>query len=138
MDSRWRWAPPNCDRQVWWVTWAWNPLPRYHQLISEQGTDSDVDWHDVASSLENRNNKDCRKRWVYTLAPSINKGCWNQQEDALLMKGIQMHGFQFVPLWSCALNSYSSLPLLERVLLTSQPRWVFVSRVVGTRQPDRR
>ena len=55
------------------------------------------------------------------------------------MKGIQMHGFQFVPLWSCALNSsQSSLPLLEGFELTRQLRWVLVSRVIGTRQPDRR
>lgn len=31
-----------------------------------------------------------------------------------------------------------AISFLERVSLTRQPRWVLVSRVVGTRQPDRR
>ena len=29
--------------------------------------DEDISWHKVASRVPGRNNKDCRKRWVYTL-----------------------------------------------------------------------
>ncbi|KAK2867932.1 hypothetical protein FQN49_003331 [Arthroderma sp. PD_2] len=68
----------------------------------------DINWHRIASNIPDRNNKDCRKRWVYILAPSLNKGAWNKAEDEKLLQGIQKHGF----------------------------RWALVSQVVGSRQPD--
>ncbi|DAA78965.1 TPA_exp: Uncharacterized protein A8136_2750 [Trichophyton benhamiae CBS 112371] len=68
----------------------------------------DINWHRIASNIPDRNNKDCRKRWVYILAPSLNKGAWNKTEDEKLLQGIQKHGF----------------------------RWALVSQVVGSRQPD--
>ncbi|KAI9863714.1 MAG: hypothetical protein M1813_003737 [Trichoglossum hirsutum] len=75
---------------------------------SETGDDATIDWHDVASCIEGRNNKDCRKRWIYSLEPSINKGSWDREEDALLIQGVRLHG----------------------------TRWALVSQVVGSRQPD--
>ncbi|KAK2750650.1 hypothetical protein FQN57_002721 [Myotisia sp. PD_48] len=68
----------------------------------------DINWHRIASNIPDRNNKDCRKRWVYILAPTLNKGAWNKTEDGKLLQGIQKHGF----------------------------RWALVSQVVGSRQPD--
>ncbi|EFE36153.1 uncharacterized protein ARB_05091 [Trichophyton benhamiae CBS 112371] len=54
----------------------------------------DINWHRIASNIPDRNNKDCRKRWVYILAPSLNKGAWNKTEDEKLLQGIQKHGFR--------------------------------------------
>jgi hypothetical protein len=62
-------------------------------LTSTEEGDSVV-WHEVASNFTDRNNKDCRKRWVYTLAPSIKKGAWDDAEDSLLLRGIKEHGYK--------------------------------------------
>lgn len=53
---------------------------------------SDVDWHQVASSLPGRNNKDCRKRWHYKIAYNITKGPWTREEDEKLMRAVREHG----------------------------------------------
>src|SRR4051812_42264223 len=68
-----------------------------------------INWLQVATRLSARNNKDCRKRWVYTLAPTVKKGAWDEQEDNALREGTRIHG----------------------------TKWSEVARVVGTRQPDR-
>lgn len=51
-----------------------------------------TNWNDVALKLEGRSNKDCRKRWVYSLAPLIKKGHWDETEDVLLREGVRLHG----------------------------------------------
>lgn len=58
--------------------------------------DKDINWHTVAAHVPRRNNKDCRKRWVYTLLPSSNKGSWNGEEDVRLIKGVETHKFRSV------------------------------------------
>jgi hypothetical protein len=63
---------------------------------SKTGEDASIDWHDVASCIEGRNNKDCRKRWIYSLEPSINKGPWDKEEDELLIQGVRLHGSRLV------------------------------------------
>lgn len=55
-----------------------------------------INWNEIANHLDGRNNKDCRKRWVYSSAPSISKGPWDNTEDALLREGVQLHGTRFV------------------------------------------
>lgn len=89
--------------------------------------DEQIGWHDVASNFTDRNNKDCRKRWVYTLAPSIKKGAWDESEDALLLKGIEHHGYKYI-------FAYAES---KRALLIFY-RWALVSQIVGSRQPDRK
>jgi len=70
--------------------------------------EEDINWHSVAQNTPGRNNKDCRKRWVYFLAQSSKKGSWSSEEDGKLTEGVKKHGY----------------------------RWVLVSQVVGSRQPD--
>ena len=53
-----------------------------------------VDWQEVASRLEGRNNKDCRKRYVYSLAPSIRKGPWSEYEDEALRAAVRRVGIR--------------------------------------------
>lgn len=55
-----------------------------------------INWIEVASFLHGRNNKDCRKRWVYSLSPSIRKGTWTKQEDSLLREGVHRYGTRLV------------------------------------------
>ena len=83
---------------------------------------------EVAARLEGRNNKDCRKRWAYSLAPSIKKGPWDEYEDAALRQGVRQCGTRYVR-WTCL------GPDLE---LIDTARWSEVARYVGTRQADRK
>ncbi|KAF2135278.1 uncharacterized protein K452DRAFT_293346 [Aplosporella prunicola CBS 121167] len=67
-----------------------------------------VSWLDVASQVPGRNNKECRKRWVYQLSVPSRKGTWDAAEDERLREAIQQHGL----------------------------RWASVAQHVATRQPD--
>lgn len=58
--------------------------------------EAQINWLDIASQLDGRSNKDCRKRWVYSLSPSIKKGSWEEWEDAALREGIRLHGTRYV------------------------------------------
>ncbi|AEO65561.1 uncharacterized protein THITE_2045382, partial [Thermothielavioides terrestris NRRL 8126] len=71
----------------------------------EQGT---ISWHRVASHLPGRTNKDCRKRWHFTLANTIRKGTWMRDEDERLVKAVEVYG----------------------------TRWSKVAQAVGTRNGD--
>lgn len=63
--------------------------------ISLISTENDkVDWRVIASYLPGRNNKDCRKRWHYQVAASMNLGTWSPAEAELLKAGIHRYGKQ--------------------------------------------
>ncbi|KAG2761942.1 hypothetical protein PC129_g15720 [Phytophthora cactorum] len=49
-------------------------------------------WAIVASFLPGRTAKQCRDRWCNQLDPSINRGAWSAQEDALLVTQQQLLG----------------------------------------------
>lgn len=55
-----------------------------------------INWQAVASQIEGRNNKECRKHWLYVLIPCINKGKWAKAEDALLQQGVERYGTKSV------------------------------------------
>lgn len=40
--------------------------------------------------------KDCRKRWLHSLDPSLRKGRWTSQEDEILLSAYARLG----PLWN--------------------------------------
>ncbi|EHK97191.1 putative Myb-like protein A [Glarea lozoyensis 74030] len=79
-----------------------------NEVAREVADPTQINWLQVATRLSARNNKDCRKRWVYTLAPTVKKGAWDEQEDNALREGTRIYG----------------------------TKWSEVARVVGTRQPD--
>jgi hypothetical protein len=58
---------------------------------SEAAAEDSVNWHDIAAQVPGRSNKDCRKRWVYALAPNITKGSWEPDEDDRLRAGVRLH-----------------------------------------------
>ncbi|KAH6630597.1 Homeodomain-like protein, partial [Chaetomium sp. MPI-SDFR-AT-0129] len=51
-----------------------------------------VSWHRVATHIPGRNNKDCRKRWHYSIANSIRKGTWMKEEDEKLREAVGLYG----------------------------------------------
>ncbi|KAG6354220.1 hypothetical protein INS49_004824 [Diaporthe citri] len=67
-----------------------------------------INWMEIALHFTNRSNKDCRKRWVYALCPSIKKGTWEEGEDSALRDAVRLFG----------------------------TKWSDVSRHVGSRQAD--
>ncbi|KAM5363530.1 hypothetical protein ACJZ2D_011973 [Fusarium nematophilum] len=52
-------------------------------------------WKDIATGLQGRTAKDCRKRWFHSLDPSLRKGRWTAQEDELLLSAYARLG----PAW---------------------------------------
>ncbi|OQD95992.1 hypothetical protein PENVUL_c099G03252, partial [Penicillium vulpinum] len=76
--------------------------------VLDQADEETIDWHRVAAQLPGRTNKDSRKRWVYSLFPTLNKGTWTERENDLLQEGVRIHG----------------------------TRWSLIARVVQTRNPD--
>ncbi|KAH6628169.1 hypothetical protein F5144DRAFT_604365 [Chaetomium tenue] len=70
-------------RQVW--------TPDEDRLLSE-AKDGPISWHKVACHLPGRNNKDCRKRWHYSIANTIRKGTWMREEDERLREAVELYG----------------------------------------------
>ncbi|KAF8995777.1 Homeodomain-like protein [Cyathus striatus] len=64
-------------------------------------------WLEVSRHIPGRSNKDCRKRWYNKMSsPLASKGSWSREEDAALMRAVEMYG----------------------------TKWQLVSSVVGTRK----
>jgi len=57
--------------------------------MSEPGP---LNWHNIASNLPSRTNKDCRKRWHYTLGSSAAQGFWTPDEDQRLFDAVRKYG----------------------------------------------
>ncbi|KAJ2697040.1 hypothetical protein H4218_004213 [Coemansia sp. IMI 209128] len=53
-------------------------------------------WPRIAMLVPGRTNKSCRKRWFHSLDPSLHKGPWTNEEDALLRQRVM----QFPAQWS--------------------------------------
>ncbi|KAI9674801.1 MAG: hypothetical protein M1817_001705 [Caeruleum heppii] len=62
------------------------------KAVAQAGSSSPMDWHSIATNVPDRTNKDCRKRWHYKLASSVNKGVWTAAEDEQLRKAVKIHG----------------------------------------------
>ena len=58
------------------------------------GDENPINWHTVAAEVATRNNKECRKRWVYALSAQSAKGSWDDNEDRLLIEAVRKHGFK--------------------------------------------
>ncbi|KAI8851626.1 Homeodomain-like protein [Chytridium lagenaria] len=69
------------------------------QLLSERGPDVDITpssslipWQKIAEIIPGRTGVQCIARYQEALDPEIRKGKWNVEEDALLKKGLRLHG----------------------------------------------
>lgn len=125
----------SCGMQSWKV----GPLRRSFALLSIRlcprfstenqrlGGEGACDWHLIASCIPGRTNKDCRKRWHYKVAATVNKGPWEVAEDERLWAAVQEHGSRYDCgdsrwRWNCYLHRH---------------RWALVAQVVKTRNGDR-
>ncbi|KAK3372316.1 Homeodomain-like protein, partial [Podospora didyma] len=77
-------------------------------VAKETPQNGTISWHRVAAHLQGRNNKDCRKRWHYSIANTIRKGTWTREEDQKLLEAVEVYG----------------------------PRWSKIAESVGTRNGD--
>ena len=55
-----------------------------------------INWHAVAAQIHGRSNKDCRKRWHYTIAANTTKGTWSHSEDERLYASVRNRGKKWV------------------------------------------
>lgn len=51
-----------------------------------------ISWKEVSMHVPGRTTKDCRKRWTTGLNKSICRGCWSNEEDERLRRGVDMYG----------------------------------------------
>lgn len=55
-------------------------------VIKTLGYDTmkDKDWNHICQYMRNRNNKQCRERWLNHLNPELKKGEWTDEEDSVI------------------------------------------------------
>lgn len=77
-------------------------VQRLHELYPKETSERNVDpknvhWELVAEVFDDqsRKAKDCRKRWVSSLNPSLRRGKWTPEEDQQLLTSYKKYG----PLW---------------------------------------
>ena len=65
-------------------------------LVSGGGSSEDpTDWSEVAASVDGRNAKQCRDRWLNTLRPGLVKGKWTSDEESIIILHVKEHGPQW-------------------------------------------
>lgn len=62
------------------------------KAVAQGSQSGPVNWHNVAALIPGRTNKDCRKRWHYTVAAGVTKGTWTAEEDKQLHLAVEKHG----------------------------------------------
>lgn len=63
------------------------------KLVARYGENN---WIRVANGMQNRNERQCRERWVYYLSPKINTSPWTEEEDQLLISKVHEMGNKWV------------------------------------------
>ncbi len=91
-------------------------LLQIYELTVTIAEDDNISWLEVASRLEGRSNKDCRKRWAYSLAPSIKKGPWDEWENTALKEGVRMFGTRYVAITPHILRTRFPFPSISWIL----------------------
>ncbi|KAG9132379.1 hypothetical protein Leryth_022422 [Lithospermum erythrorhizon] len=61
-------------------------------------------WCKIAEFVPGRMQAQCRERWANSLDPSLNRGSWTSEEDLLLEKAIQKHGYCWSKVAQCVPN----------------------------------
>ncbi|KAG0235589.1 hypothetical protein BGW42_005028 [Actinomortierella wolfii] len=69
---------------------VWTPEEdNYLRMAVQLYGDKTEKWAKIAACVPGRTNKNCRKRWFHSLDPSLRKGAWTEEEDYLLITGVQ-------------------------------------------------
>lgn len=61
-------------------------------LVQKEGINN---WDVIASKITGRSPKQCRDRWKHYLCPYANKTEWTAEQEALLMKLIEIYGHKW-------------------------------------------
>uniref|UniRef100_A0A7S0RFC0 Uncharacterized protein n=1 Tax=Pyramimonas obovata TaxID=1411642 RepID=A0A7S0RFC0_9CHLO len=77
---------PAVGRQTVWTEAEDNKLRR---LVEQHGSKK---WSLIASKLQTKASKQCRRRWQNYLNAVVKKGSWSQEEDDILLRGHELHG----------------------------------------------
>ncbi|KAF2747814.1 hypothetical protein M011DRAFT_476982 [Sporormia fimetaria CBS 119925] len=89
--------------------WTLAEDQKLREEVEAQKNEGEVkDWCRIAAKLPGRTNKDCRKRWLNSVAGGLKKGQWSKSEDLQLARGVDQFG----------------------------QRWTLVAEVVGSRSAD--
>lgn len=51
-----------------------------------------IPWNRIAERIPNRTGIQCQARWTEALDPTVRKGKWSEEEDALLRAGVEKFG----------------------------------------------
>ena len=70
-------------------TWSDTEDAMLQTVVNEWGPKK---WSSIASRVSGRSGKQCRERWHNHLNPTINKGAWTPEEDALIENSYLVHG----------------------------------------------
>lgn len=63
------------------------------RLVNQHGTNK---WKHIARCFKNKTAKQCRNRWMNYLSPSITRGTWTEEEDALILRNFEQYGPKWV------------------------------------------
>jgi hypothetical protein len=90
----------------------WTPEEDEQLRVAVQlyGTDS---WGRISLRVPRRSGKQCRERWLGQLAPSVSKGTWTADEDAVLIRNHAIAGNRWTAI-ATHLPGRSSLQVKNR------------------------
>ena len=132
MDRRWRCYPSwrSIERYesyyLYFRAW-WGFVNSYWQ--SSIGGEGACDWHLIASCIPGRTNKDCRKRWHYKVAATVNKGPWEVAEDERLWAAVQEHGSRYVFIF-CVFARCRNCTKKPSIIKLTMSSWALVAQVI--------
>ncbi|KAJ5497968.1 hypothetical protein N7453_007019 [Penicillium expansum] len=124
-------TPPSCLPTANFWTETEDQILR--SSVLDQADKETIDWHRVAAQLTSRTNKDCRKRWVYSLCPTLNKGTWMRKENDLL------HGRLSPVLFKQEIRTILEMQddILRKAVYAHGRRWIeIVERYFPHRRPN--
>ena len=86
-------------------------------------------WTIIANEIDGRTAKQCRERWCNHLDPSIIKGNWTEEEDALILQRQKEMG-----------NKWSKISkmLLGRTETAVKSRWIALDRAAKLQRNKKR
>ena len=69
--------------------WTADEDAKLAELVEKHGPKR---WSMIATALETKGSKQCRRRWKNYLSADIKKGGWTPEEDRILIEGHRIHG----------------------------------------------
>ncbi|GAB2279677.1 Transcription factor myb88 [Dionaea muscipula] len=74
------------------VTWTQEEDDLRGEQISTHGDSSTQNWSLIASNLNDKTTRQCRRRWYTCLNTDFKKGGWSPEEDTLLCEAQKLYG----------------------------------------------